>query len=229
MVSRAKKAGPNLKLLASHQTIRSLGNRCRKIWSIIKQIWYIPFIWSLTWYSYWILREVVVLNTPLIQVNPMNYLGAFISISVLLVATPRLGTKIRKVFHVGVRIKNNDKSTSFSYAKQSVRDIQEEKLKPHKLQVNLQNSIEKSGIEKPEQPTQKLIRPHSDANALSSSESYSNHYNIGQKVSPECLTCANLINCKFRREESGEPQAKGHESIKCPFAAELSDNKTNPS
>ena len=53
-----------------------------------------PFIWSLTWFSYWIFHDVVVLKTPPIQVNPLNYVGSIISIAFILAAT-QIGRSIQ--------------------------------------------------------------------------------------------------------------------------------------
>lgn len=165
-------------------------------------MWYVPFFWSLTWFSYWILHEVLILNTPLIQVNPVNCVGAVTSILVLLLVTPRLWTT------------------------RALHNIQVETSKPQKPRVKYQSSIGKSEREKSEQATQKLIQSKSGASALSTSVSYSNQHHMSQEISSECLMCANLISCNHRRNESVESQVQGSKSIKCPFSEELSSNKT---
>jgi hypothetical protein len=237
VVSRAKKNGLNLKLLALNQVSVCLGNGFKKIFLLYKQMWYVPFFWSLTWFSYWILREVLVLKTPLIQVNPGDCVGAVISISVLSLATPRLGASIRKkslvvgtlvgsnikkmFFHARFRSKNHGRSEFFSKLKHSAQDIQMEPLKTQKTRLEARAEREKL-----EQVTYKLMKSQSDASALSSRVGYSDQNSISQEISSECLTCANLISCRHRRCESVESQVQGSKGIKCPFAEELSSNRT---
>jgi hypothetical protein len=240
VVSRAKKAELNLKPPALPQLTPGLGKTCKNIFSLYKQIWYVPFFWTLTWYTYWILRAILFLNTPLTQVNPVNYTGAAISTTMLLIATPRLGTTIRKksffaATRVGINIKKmlfhahflskNGSSTSFSKVKREVQDIQGETSKVQRPRIEYQASIGKSAGEKLEQHPQELMPPQSGASALPGKVCYSNQQRVSQEISAECLTCANLISCKYRRCESLETQARGSESSRCPFAMRLSINK----
>jgi len=242
MVSRAKKAGPNVKLIAAYQTGVNLGNKCRDILSILKQMWFVPFFWSLTWFSYWIIRDVLVLNTSLTQVKPVNLAGAAFSISVLILATPRLGTSIRKksillgtrlginikkaFLHTRVRPNNNRRSTSLHDVKNSPRPIQVEKTKPQKLQMKYQSSFGKNEVAEPKKVSEKITKSQSIASTLSSSASYSTQNSMSQEISSECLTCANLINCNHRRYELGETQVQNHKSSKCPLMEKLSSNRT---
>jgi hypothetical protein len=213
MGSRAKKGFPNVKLLALNQAVAGVSNSCRDFWLLYKQMWYVPFFWSLSWFSYWILREVFVLNAPLHQVDAVNYFGAVASIVVLLLAMFRLRTN------------NNGTQTSLSNVKRSVQGFQVEMPKLHRPPIKHQSSIGTSVREKLEQAPQKLMPSQSGASALSTSVSSSSQHSVSQEIPSECLTCANLIGCDHRRSEFVESQVQGSESVKCPFAAEISINK----
>jgi hypothetical protein len=228
-VSRAKRAELNLKPPALPQLTPGLGKTRRNLFSLYRQIWYVPFFWTLTWYTYWILRAILFLNTPLNQVNPVNYTGAAISTTILLIAISRLGPNIGKVLlHDSSCAENNGASPTLSKLKSSAQDIQEDTLKPQKAQrsrIRCQSSIVRER-EKLEQAPQKLMTSPSGMSAHSSSVSYSNRNCMTQEISAECLTCANLISCNHRRSESVENQAQGSENSKCPFAEKLSINRT---
>ena len=213
MVSRAKKGFPNVKLLALNQAVAGVSNSCRDVWLLYKQLWYVPFFWSLTWFSYWILREVFVLNAPLHQVDAVNYFGAIASIATLLLAMFRLRTN------------NNGTQTSLSNVKRSVQGIQVEMSKLQRPPIKHQSSIKTSVREKLEQPSQKLIPSQSGATVFPTSVSTSSQHSVSQEIPSECWTCANLIGCDHRRIEFVESQVQGSESVKCPFATEISINK----
>jgi hypothetical protein len=238
MVSRAKKASLNLKPLTLPQTTACLGNRCRNIFLLYKQMWYVPFFWLLTWFSYWILREVLVLYTPLHQVNPVNYFGAIISIAVLLLAVPRFGTIIRKrsvlvgtqmgikiknaFFLVGVHIKS--RRIGFSWKKKLVQNIKVKKMIQQKVQVKFQSPIKGSqapGLEPPKQ----LKQPSLSLRTLSGNTNYSKQHQLPQEIPEECLTCANLISCDYRQNRFGDPETEAEKRVTCRFAAELSIDK----
>ena len=69
----------------------------KEVGDVCKQIWYVPFIWSLAWYLSWIFFSVAIWHKPLAQVNPLNYVGAATSIAVPLFGT-QLRTQIKKAF-----------------------------------------------------------------------------------------------------------------------------------
>jgi hypothetical protein len=82
----------------------------KEIWHFYKRTWYVPFIWSLTWYSYWILRDIAVWHKPLNQMNPTNCAGTIISIAFILSAT-QIGRGVRSAFvfvgtHIGRGIRS---------------------------------------------------------------------------------------------------------------------------
>jgi hypothetical protein len=242
MVSRAKKADLNLRLIAAYHTGVSLGDKCHGILSIIKQMWFVPFFWSLTWFSYWIIRDIFVLNTSLTQIKPLNLAGAVFSISVLLLATPRLGTSIRKkairlrthlgidikkdVIHTHIRPDNYNRSTSFHSAENIAPTTQVEKIPLEKPQRKYQSPFRKNEISEPKNVSEKTTKSQSIANALSSSSSYSRQNQISQEISAECLTCANLVSCKYRRYNRDESPLQNHKISKCPLMEKLSSNRS---
>lgn len=223
VVSRAKKTFANEKLPALNQTLLGLSNRLRDIWLLYKQIWYVPFIWSLTWYSFWILHGAIVLNKPLVQVNPMNYFGAIISIVALLLAVPSFRTLISKTsVLVGVHIKS--RRIGFSWMKKLVQNIQVEIPMQQKLQVAYQSPIKRgqtANLERPKQSEQ----PSSSLRVLTGSTNYSNQHHLSQEIPAECLTCANLINCNYRKNRNVNSETQVQKPVPCRFAAELSINK----
>jgi hypothetical protein len=223
VVSRAKKTFANEKLPVLNQTILDLSNRCRDIWLLYKQIWYVPFIWSLSWYSFWIVHSAVVFNKPLVQGNPLNFFGAIISIAALLLAVPRFRTIIRKTsVLVGVHIKS--RRIGFSWRKKLVQNIQVEKPMQQKLQVKYQSPIKRNQTANLERPKQ-LKQPSSSLRALSGSTNYSNQHQLSQEIPAECLTCANLISCDYRQNRSVDSETQVQKRVPCRFAVELSINK----
>ena len=241
MVSRAKKNGLNIRFLTLNQTNGSLGNLFKDIFLLYKQMWYVPFFWSLTWFLYWILRDVLILNMPLTQINPLDCGGAVISILVLLLATPRLGTSIRRkslavgmlagsnikkmFFHVRFRSKNHKRTEFLPKLKHNVQDIQVGTSMTRTTRLEHQIPIRNIGIEKPKQFTPKLMKSQSDDSTLSSGVGFSSQNRISQEISSECLTCANLVSCHHRRYETSKSQVQGSKGSSCPFLEELSSNR----
>jgi hypothetical protein len=241
MVSRAKKAGLNLRPIAAYQTSVSLGGKRHGIVSIIKQMWFVPFFWSLTWFSYWIIRDIFVLNTSLTQIKPLNLAGAVFSISVLILATPRLGTSIRKkailirthrgintkkdLIHTHVRPNNYERSTSIHNMKNIAPTTQVEKIHLEKTQRKYQSPFRRKEIVKPKNVSEKITKSQSVANALSSSASYSRQNQMSQEISAECLTCANLVNCNHRRYDRDESPLQNRKNSECPLMKKLSSHR----
>lgn len=241
MVSRAKKAGLNLRPIAAYQTGVSLGSKRHDILSIIKQMWFVPFFWSLTWFSYWIIRDIFVLNTSLTQIKPLNLAGAVFSISVLLLATLRLGTNIRKkatlirtqrginakkdVIHTHIQPDNYSRSTSIHNMKNIAPTTQVQKIHLEKPQRKYQSPFRKNEIAEPKNISEKITKSQSIANALSSSASYSRQNQMPQEISAECLTCANLVNCNHRRFDRNESPLQNRKISECPLMEKLSSNR----
>jgi hypothetical protein len=69
-----------------------------------------PFIWSFTWFMYWIIHDSVVLRKPLIQTSLVNLVGSIISVAVVIVGTG-FGRKIKPLLILSfVKIKTSAKS-----------------------------------------------------------------------------------------------------------------------
>jgi hypothetical protein len=70
------------------KVILTILTRLSDVWHTYKQIWYVPFIWSFAWYSYWIIFDIAVWNKPLAQLNLLNCIGATTSAIFILAASP---------------------------------------------------------------------------------------------------------------------------------------------
>jgi hypothetical protein len=166
----------------------------------------------------------------------------------LIIATPRLGTTIRKTsflaakhaatnikkafiqtFHTRFDVENKIPPPSRSKVMNNIQNIQATTLKLEAPPISYQASIG-SGREKLEQKLkgvpEKLTLPRSGASALAGGVGYANEHSPSQELSMDCLTCENLINCRHRRSKTVEAQVGGFQTSKCHFAQKLSTNKT---
>jgi hypothetical protein len=153
------------RLTGLKHAMSNIESKCKAILFVLKQVWYIPFIWSLAWFSYWIFHSTIVLNTPIFQGNPVNYLGAAISIIALLIkgysarapikksleATSKISTTLKKdfTFHKHYPGENIQKQSLLRKSAQSVQLEHLTKLKPQlKPQLKQQPPIEIRPIHK---------------------------------------------------------------------------------
>jgi hypothetical protein len=213
MANRASKVGLNLKPSIIPQTTPGFSNAIKNIFLICKQVWYIPFFWTLTWYSYWILRATIILNTPLIQLNLTDCIGAAISTSILIVAL------VQRRFHADKRIT----ITAYHKVENEAQKIHEEKLQ--KSRINYQTII-RSAPEKLEETPRKLTVPKPIDSITARGVDYFKHHTSSQEILAECLTCENLISCRHRRSQPIGLQDQGSQTARCPFAQKLLTNKT---
>ena len=204
MMSRANKVGLNSKSLTVSQTTPGYGSSTKRIFLLCKQIWYVPFFWALTWFTYWILRATMVLGTPLTQLNPIDLIGAAISTSIFVTAL------VQRRFHANYR----NTVTAYPKEKNNVQKIQAKE--PLTSQMNIQPTLG-NAREKPE-TSRKLTPPQPVASAAASGVNYFKQHPVSQEILDECLTCENLINCHHRRSQHIEPQDQGSENTRCPFA-----------
>jgi hypothetical protein len=204
MVSRANKVGLNSKPLTVSQTTPGYGSSTNKFFLLCKQIWYVPFFWALTWFTYWILHATVVLGTPLTQLNPIDLIGAAISTSIFVTAL------VQQRFHA------NNRNTVTAYPKEENSAQKIQAKEPLTSQTNIQTALG-NARENPES-SQKLTPPQPVASATASGVKYSKQNPASQEILDECLTCENLINCHHRRSQHIEPQDQGSENTRCPFA-----------
>jgi hypothetical protein len=97
-----------------------------------------PFIWSLTWFSYWIFHDIVVLKTPPIEVTPLNYVGSIISIAFILAAT-QIGRSIQTALALAAtQIKKNIRAAFASIETQKKWNVQ---AKPIHARANVGKSF----------------------------------------------------------------------------------------
>jgi hypothetical protein len=243
VVSRAKKPSLNLKLYTPSQTTINPIYTIKNILLLCKQIWYVPFFWTLTWFTYWILRATIILNMPLTQQNPLDLTGAAISTSILILAIPRLGTTIRKnsvlaaknaatnikmafihTFHTRFHAENRTPSISQSKVMNNMQNIRASTFKLQAPPISHQASIG-SGREKLEGVPEKLMLPRSEPSAEAGDIGYAVGNTLSLELPMECLTCENLIRCRHRRSQRLEAQTTGFQIGKCHFARNISTNK----
>jgi hypothetical protein len=234
MVSHTKKISANVKLQAFNRIAFDFRSKCRDMLLLCKQIWYVPFIWSLSWYLFWIVRSSVVFNETIVPVNPLNYFGAIISIAALFLAVPRFNTKLRKASvlvgtQIGARIKSGfsdfggqikNSRAGISSNNKHTQKIQVEKPLQRKFQVKYQVPIKINQAAKLGRSKQ-LKQPSSKFRALSDSGEYPNQYQRSQEIPVECLTCANLISCDYRQNKFVDPEIRFQKHDACRFAAKL--------
>ena len=86
MIKGGKRSVLIARLSTSKDSIKKFQGKCRGLWLIIKQVWYMPFIWSLAWFSYWLFQESIVMGQQLTQGSTFNQIGLAISIVAILIA-----------------------------------------------------------------------------------------------------------------------------------------------
>jgi len=205
------------KLSASDEAISKLEKKCRNIWSIIKQVWYVPFIWSLAWFSYWLFQECIALGQPLAQGNPFNILGLFASIAAILAAGYISGKSHKKNLEISGKAGIEDKS-SFTLLEASLRSDSQGVL--HSQRVVQKAQYDKS--EKPESqlgnytPTEtnqinrlndKHLKPVRPLEIIENSQTQGDQSiqaKKHQEIASECLICPNLTSCDQRKRMTAD-------------------------
>ncbi len=79
MLTKIKKTGP-----AAKKAPHDLENRP---FGIFRQLWFLPFLWSLTWFLYWLLRDILLLHGSFLEGNLWNYMGIVLSLAALALTT----------------------------------------------------------------------------------------------------------------------------------------------
>jgi hypothetical protein len=234
MISRPKKTVLTAKFSALNQAVANFKCKCRIVWLVVKQIWYIPFLWSLAWYSYWIFRSALVFNTPILQISAVDYLGASISIVALLIAGYRAREPIKRSVAMASDIGINMKK-AFSpkdHLKESVQTqpLPRKPVQNRQIEMQLQPKPQeknKPPVQRPLPPNRiavagKPIEQSSDMEGLSGSVNRSSQAQASKDFSTECLTCAKLVNCTYRQKRAMELSSSGNHAP-CRFAAEFSN------
>jgi len=170
----------------------SLKCKFQAIWLVGKQIWYMPFIWSLAWYSYWIFHSAIVLKTPFYEGNTLNYVGAAISVAALLIAG----------YHARQPIRQSVGKATHSLFRKPIHATQTENTKKPKPDLKQAPPIEMKQAQKEISPTKKLVQKTTTVNSFSiSHDNQPALRKASRDFSSECLTCPSLINCTYRQKE----------------------------
>jgi len=210
MIDQSKKAILMAKLLALNQTVANLKTKCQRAWLIIKQTWYIPFLWSLAWFSYWIFHSAIVLKAPFYGGNNLNYVGAAISIAALLIAGYNARRPIRK--SIGI--------TVHSLFRKPIHTTQTEH--PKKPEPDLEQIPRTEIRQAQKEISPKMQQAQMTAAVTSFSSNYENKPALSQAhkdFSSECLTCPNLINCTYRQKRTVELCTQNGNNNPCPYTS----------
>ena len=203
-------------------------NRFSDVWQTYKQMWYVPFIWSFAWFSYWIIFDIVVWNKPLAQVNSLNYIGAATSAIFILTASPirrrlqkgvvfasaRLGRGLHRVSaFFGNKLR---KRLSHITLRRRQESSQAEKPKPQEPQVKPSRTRRARRVTKLSQAEPQMLQipqtqqtqqpsPPPVSSTLPSFDCSSQNGAYGGM--DQCLICAKLIDCEYRRNKMSAPEA----------------------
>lgn len=210
MIKRSKKGFPIAKLSTSNETITKFKGKCRDIWSFIKKVWYVPFIWSLAWFSYWMFYGAIVFNQALTHGDPLNYLGAAISIAALLIAGYVSRKSKEKLVSLG-KAPEREKIHAPPLPQKPMQKIKIEKTEHVEPKTKDQSLIEMNPLQESSEMPQKPPPPPSTTSAFHNRIYQTTQAPKSQVIASECLTCPNLVDCKHR-------QNRTNESGPCPFA-----------
>ncbi len=206
MIKRSKKGVSIASLSTSNESTTDSKDKFRDIWSFIKQVWYVPFIWSLAWFSYWIFQETILLGQPITQGNSLNFLGAAISIGALFIKGWISGKSSKKTLEsvgkIEIEEKNSFKVSKVAGVEASQKSINfgseySETQLEHYPQIETNQNQEPS--ETPMELSQSAVTTEkipSEINKLSQ--------NKKQEIPSDCLICPNLTNCDQRQKRSAE-------------------------
>jgi hypothetical protein len=190
--------------------------RFSDVWQAYKQIWYAPFIWAFAWYSYWIIYDSVVWNKPFAQLNMLNYIGATTSAIFILAASP-IRRRLQKgvVFartHLGRGIQMASvlfgnkirKRTSHIALRHRQGPGQAEKPKLQEPQVLKSSHTGRTRrVTKSSQAKPQTQQPSSCVSSTLPSFDCSCQNGMSGGID-QCLICANLIDCTYRRNKPSE-------------------------
>ena len=212
----------------SSQGIGKFRSTCQDLWELGRQAWYVPFLWSLAWFSYWIFHDVIVLN-QLTQGTPVDFLGVSISISALLFAGYISGKSMTKRLVEKAAGAVEMLKEKFSFRK-SFDDNKSTWIPPQKLRQKIM--VEKTEhlkreIEREEPleigPGQELFSMSDEpvqlsipSSALSSRTRQLEKAQKIQGISSNCLVCPDLLSCSERQNRKVESVTP------CPYAKGLS-------
>lgn len=211
MIKGLKRGVLAVRLYTSKDATSKFKSKCRDMWAIIKQVWYVPFIWSLAWFSYWIFQESIVMGHPLTQGSIFNQIGLAISIVAILIAGYISGKSSEKHFEKTGKIGIERKSSSM-FPEASSRENSAESFLPKELSQKTQYDRSEQWREPSELYSQieANLSREPDETPLNSSQTLVSTRNTHEKVNrsdqieqqeipSECLICPNLTSCDQRR------------------------------
>jgi len=188
-----------------------LRTACRDLWLIAKQAWYVPFIWALAWFSFWIFRDFVVLNYALAQGNPSNYVGAAISITALLAAGIVSAKSRKKALLENSSSAEENTIETHEFLVAHDEGAREKQPKPF---VRRQSPIETSQVQNLYDRTSKLGQTQTNPPALPGQDEHFGQIQRSRDASSDCLVCPSLLTCNHRKNRSIES------ATPCPYAKE---------
>jgi hypothetical protein len=205
---------PNkLPSLPMPKVIPTILTRFSDVWQTYRQMWYVPFIWSFAWCSYWIIFDSVVWNKPLAQLNLLNYVGAAASAVFILAASP-----IRRRLQKGVVFVR----THLGRGLHRVSVLFRNKIRKRLSHIAIRRRQESSQVEKPTLQEPQVLKSSHTGHARRVTKLSQAKPQTQQPSSPvsstlpsfdcssqngvfggmdQCLICANLIDCTYRRNK----------------------------
>lgn len=214
VIEDSKKAGILAKLSSMNQTVAAFKAKCQPALFVIRQVWYIPFLWSLAWYSYWIFHSAIVLKTSLHEENNLNYIGAGISIAALLVA----GYNARRPI---IRSIKTTFSSLYRRSSRPTQTISTQKTEQAKMQIKpvIAGQIPPAKMKQlsKEIPPSRLTLIDETVISNPSIREVEQAASTSQDFSSECLTCPNLIDCTYRPKRTVELSTQIGSVTPCPY------------
>ena len=120
MVTRAKKPVLTLK---NGPTIKHNDwfGMLKDTWGVCKRAWQVPFLWSLTFYLFWVARDIFVWEKSLWEGNYWNYVGIAVSVAALLTKAPQAGGLIRATVVAGAQLRTTFRRIPFQRVQTELR------------------------------------------------------------------------------------------------------------
>ena len=225
MIKDSRKGVLIAKLSTSNEAITKIKNKCKDIWLIIKQVWYVPFIWSLAWFSYWIFQESIVPEHSLTQGNYSNYLGLAISIAGILLAGYISGKSRNKDPKITGKAEVEKKSSLTLNQASPIQDSQEallsqelfqekdfDKSSESEQQSRYPLSTEPSKIKTPDKMSNEKVQNREMKDNSVPQDDSSFNAQEQQDIALDCLICPNLTSCDHRQKITAESKSE------CPLA-----------